>query len=227
MLIPQPSQDTPSIEDNFSSTGKPDAITDYTPSKSDKPSPKKVAGKALSQAGKSMASTQSQLPSPKSGPEMSALGEPLGNYKKGTPYVPKTGNYKLHEGEAVIPKEENEVADALGGKAPKNSPKEEKKESKSTKKAEKPTVHHMSIHRVKGGHIVHHHHQPHEEGDGRKPDATHVVGNGPEGEGDISNLAQHLQDHMGSPAPEVGLPEGAAAPAPAAGSAPPAAAIGA
>src|ERR1017187_5038563 len=81
---------------------------------------KERIGKALSQAGKSMASTQAALPQSKSGPQMSAAGEPLGNYKKGTPYVPKTGNYKLHEGEAVIPKEKNEVADALGGKAPKD-----------------------------------------------------------------------------------------------------------
>jgi hypothetical protein len=31
----------------------------------------------------------------------------LGSYKKGTDYVPKTGLYKLHEGEAVKTKEEN------------------------------------------------------------------------------------------------------------------------
>lgn len=31
----------------------------------------------------------------------------LASYKKGTDYVPKTGNYKLHEGEAVLTKEQN------------------------------------------------------------------------------------------------------------------------
>lgn len=33
--------------------------------------------------------------------------KPLGSYKKGTPSVPKTGIYKLHEGEKVTPAEEN------------------------------------------------------------------------------------------------------------------------
>lgn len=32
---------------------------------------------------------------------------PLASYKNGTDYVPKTGNYKLHEGEKVVPADEN------------------------------------------------------------------------------------------------------------------------
>ena len=39
--------------------------------------------------------------------DTSAMTKPLGSFKDGTNYVPKTGNYKLHEGEAVVPKEEN------------------------------------------------------------------------------------------------------------------------
>jgi hypothetical protein len=31
--------------------------------------------------------------------------KPLGSYAKGTPSVPKTGVYKIHEGEAVVPKD--------------------------------------------------------------------------------------------------------------------------
>jgi hypothetical protein len=32
---------------------------------------------------------------------------PIASYKNGTDYVPKTGNYKLHEGEKVTPADEN------------------------------------------------------------------------------------------------------------------------
>lgn len=40
-----------------------------------------------------------------------ALGKNvLDSYKKGTNYVPQTGNYKLHEGEAVVPKKDNPAA---------------------------------------------------------------------------------------------------------------------
>jgi hypothetical protein len=95
-------------------------------------------------------------------------------------------------------------------------------------KAEKPMVHHMSVHRVHGGHVVHHYHKPHEEGDTAvKPDATHVVPNGPGGEGDIDPLHAHMEEHMGAPnsgeEPEDGATEavnstgGPGAPAPTGG----------
>src|ERR1019366_8293073 len=38
--------------------------------------------------------------------------KPLGSFKHGTDYVPKTGNYQLHEGEAVTPKEDNMASNA-------------------------------------------------------------------------------------------------------------------
>ena len=181
---------------------------------------KKEAGKAMEGAAKGMSSAAAGAYKAAPGPGMSAMGEPLGNYKKGTNYVPKTGNYKLHEGEAVIPKEDNDVAGALGEK--KSTPKAPKHIVKSSaKKTEKPTVHHMSIHKVSGGHIVHHHNQPHEEGDGRKPDSTHVVPDGPGGDGDISNLQAHMQDHMGADPTQAGAPDPTAgAGAPTAGVAP-------
>jgi len=47
---------------------------------------------------------------------ISGAGNPfsriLGSYATGTPYVPQTGTYKLHEGEAVVPKVANPVAQA-------------------------------------------------------------------------------------------------------------------
>jgi hypothetical protein len=50
----------------------------------------------------------------------------LGSYKNGTDYVPKTGVYKLHEGEKVVPKEENEHADNPIKEAMENHSPEEK-----------------------------------------------------------------------------------------------------
>ena len=155
---------------------------------------------------------------------LNATQEPtLGSFKHGG-IVPKTGNYKLHEGEKVIPMaNEEKMAESLETGKKKETKSGEKRESKVAKKkeGEKPTVHHMSIHKVKGGHIVHHHYAPHEEGDGRKPDATHVVPNGPGGEGDVDNLHNHIEEHMGAPnAGEDQMAAGAAPEAPAVGPAP-------
>lgn len=53
-------------------------------------------------------------PVPKGEKDMKKKAEdwakPLGSYKHGTDYVPQTGVYKLHEGEAVTPKEKNPAA---------------------------------------------------------------------------------------------------------------------
>ena len=114
--------------------------------------------------------------------------------------------------------QEEKMAESLETGKKKETKSGEKRESKATKKkeGEKPVVHHMSIHKVKGGHIVHHHYAPHEEGDGRKPDATHVVPNGPGGEGDTDNLTSHVEEHMGAPnAGEAEMAEGGAPAAPA------------
>ena len=44
--------------------------------------------------------------------EASPFAQILGSYATGTSYVPKTGAYQLHQGEAVIPKAQNPVAQA-------------------------------------------------------------------------------------------------------------------
>jgi len=36
-----------------------------------------------------------------------SIGSVLGSFQMGTPYVPKTGLYKLHEGERVTPANQN------------------------------------------------------------------------------------------------------------------------
>ena len=123
--------------------------------------------------------------------------KPLGSLKKGTDYVPKTGNYKLHEGEAVVPKEENTMnaSDAMAGL---------KSKAKPAKK-----IHKIVTHKTDDGKMIHthmHHHPNHH------PDETHV-----------SNNLQEAQDHMAAqepnmsaqpPAmPEAGAPAAGAPPA--------------
>lgn len=54
-------------------------------------------------------------------PAATTLGVKPRSYAKGTPYVPATGIYKLHRGEAVIPRKDNPVAQAKMGDALKKS----------------------------------------------------------------------------------------------------------
>jgi hypothetical protein len=132
------------------------------------------------------------------------MTQPLGSFKKGTSHVPKTGIYKLHEGEAVIPKDKNmdsmkdKMTDALGG--------DEKKPKKEIKE--------MHIRKTANGkHIVtHKHHSP-----AHHPDEEHSMEN-------MADLHQHLEDHAGTPndgegaesAPPAGAAQMTAAPSPAA-----------
>lgn len=46
--------------------------------------------------------------------EASPFSQILGSYATGTSYVPKTGTYQLHEGEAVVPKAQNPAAQPQG-----------------------------------------------------------------------------------------------------------------
>ena len=132
------------------------------------------------------------------------MTKPLGSFAKGTSHVPKTGIYKLHEGEAVIPKDKNmdsmkdKMTEALGG-----SDKKPKKEIKE-----------MHIRKTANGkHIVtHKHHHPEHH-----PDEEHSME-------DMGALHQHMEDHAGTPnegeGAESAAPAGAAqmtaAPSPAA-----------
>ncbi len=109
--------------------------------------------------------------------DTSEMTKPLGSYKKGTPRVPKTGNYKLHEGEAVIPAEKNPMNvnpfDLINKGAKK--PKKEIKEIRSR--------------RAHDGKIIHthiHHHPEHH------PDEEHVSN-------DMDALHNHFEDHAGTP----------------------------
>lgn len=103
--------------------------------------------------------------------------KPLGSFKQGTSHVPKTGVYKLHEGEAVIPKEKNTMnaADAMAG---------------ITGKAKPPKkIHKITTHKSDDGKLIHthqHHHAAHH------PDETHV-----------SNNMKEATDHMAAMEPNM------------------------
>ena len=127
--------------------------------------------------------------------------KPLGSFKHGTDYVPKTGNYTLHEGEKVTSAKDNmadsKVFDMVPGKSA-----SEKKPAKHIKEIRTTRAH--------DGKLIHthvHHHPAHH------PDETHVSN-------DMSDLHNHFEDHAGTPnegeeTPAVG------APAPLTASAPP------
>ena len=144
------------------------------------------------------------------------------SFKDGTDFVPKTGDAKLHKGEAVLKKEDadkfreakmkhgtmSSVAEELGGKSEK--PKKEIKHMHNKKAAGGKG--HIHVH-------VHTHPEVH-------PDEEHVR-NGNDG------LADHILENMGAPNPgeaeadagQSGIPAAAAAPGAAAGATPPNAAL--
>lgn len=105
---------------------------------------------------------------------------PLGSFEHGTSHVPATGVYKLHKGEAVIPKEKNTMMDAkqaMEGIVGKSTAKPEKK------------IHKITTHKSDDGKMIHthlHHHPQHH------PDETHV-----------SNNLGEAQDHMKAMEPNM------------------------
>lgn len=115
------------------------------------------------------------------------MTKPLGSFKNGTDYVPKTGNYKLHEGEKVVPKEKN-MADVFAhvpGRAPEKSPKKE--------------IKHIITSKTHDGKFMHkhvHHNSAHE-------DETHISS-------DMADLHNHFEDHAGTPNDGEAAPAGGA-----------------
>jgi len=126
--------------------------------------------------------------------DVGSMTKPLGSFEKGTDSVPKTGVYKLHEGEAVIPKEENmkDMKDKMVSSLSDGE--------KKPKKEIKEMVHRKS---KNGKHIVvHKHHHPEHH-----PDEEHVMN-------DMAELHQHMDNHAGEPNEgEPPAAEGAEAPA--------------
>jgi len=118
--------------------------------------------------------------------------KPLGSLKTGTPYVPKTGMYQLHEGEAVVPKEKNTMnaADAMMG---------------ITGKAKPPKkIHTIKTHKSDDGKLIHthqHHHAAHH------PDETHISNNMKE----ATDHMTAMEPNMSAQPPEMPAPQDAGA----------------
>jgi hypothetical protein len=130
---------------------------------------------------------------------ISDMIKPLGSFKKGTDYVPKTGNYKLHEGEKVVPKEENMAGSAFG-MVPGNTEDKPKKE-----------IHEIRTRKAKTGGFIHEHH--HTRPEHHKMD-EHTSA-------DVKGMLSHMNEHMGDGGSlaDAAAPAQAAA-APAAGATP-------
>jgi hypothetical protein len=133
--------------------------------------------------------------------------KPLGSYKSGTSHVPKTGVYKLHEGEAVIPKEKNTMnaLDAMAG---------------ITGKAKPPKkIHKITTHKSDDGKMIHthqHHHPAHH------PDETHVSNNMKEATDHMAAMEPNMSaqpPEMPAPGADAGASGGAGASPAAAGAA--------
>ena len=92
--------------------------------------------------------------------DTSGMTKPLGSYKHGTSRVPKTGNYTLHEGEAVIPAEKNPMnaTDAMAGISGKKAPRKALKSMHVTATDNKKHI------------VTHKHHHPEHH-----PDTTHAM----------------------------------------------------
>lgn len=120
-------------------------------------------------------------------------GAALAGYKKGTDRVPKTGPAILHKDEAVLNKSDAEklreaksksgakgvfdnLADELGGGAPKKSKKE---------------LSHIVTKKAKSGGYIHEHHFTHPEDHAMEQHVTP----------DQDAMADHMIEHMGAPNP--------------------------
>lgn len=118
--------------------------------------------------------------------DVSNMVKPLGSFKHGTNYVPKTGPYILHEGEKVTSKEKNMAskdvyqgaAESLGGHEPAKKPKKE--------------IKHINVRKGHGGkgYIAEHHHTHPEH----HPMEEHVLPN-------QDAMMDHMMQNMGQPNP--------------------------
>ncbi len=87
--------------------------TPATPAAPSTPAPARPTGRDTTPATSGSRLDRSTIGMPiKRTKEASPFAQILGSYATGTSYVPKTGAYQLHQGEAVIPKAQNPVAQA-------------------------------------------------------------------------------------------------------------------
>ena len=118
---------------------------------------------------------------PESSPGLRPL-PPLGSYEKGTSHVPKTGIYKLHEGEAVIPKEKNPMHHMMEHLKSELGTPADKVPAKKLK--------HIVTRKAGEGH-VHEHHYTHPDHHAPTEHATHGT----------DGMINHMMEHMSEPNP--------------------------
>jgi hypothetical protein len=126
--------------------------------------------------------------------DVSGMTKTLGSYAKGTDSVPKTGVYKLHKGEAVIPKDKNTM----------KTDKMKAALSDEDKSKPKKAIKHIETRKTHDGKFVHTHKHHHPE---QHPDEEHVSNN-------MDELKKHMEAHMGGE-PDGDEAAGAAPAAPA------------
>lgn len=104
--------------------------------------------------------------------DTSEMTKPLGSFKKGTDYVPKTGVYKLHEGEKVTPAEDNPMNPY----------------SKVTEGMEKPkkVLKEVRTRKAKSGGYIHEHHHTEPM---HHPMEEHTTS-------DMKGMLAHMKEHM-------------------------------
>ena len=124
--------------------------------------------------------------------DTSTYTKTLGSYEHGTPHVPKTGIYKLHKGEAVIPKEKNPMNPfakiTSGDKKPRKALKALHVHATDNKK-------HIVTHK--------HHHPEHH------PDTTHAMDSAAEVGQHVAENAPNIEPQapsMDEGAPAAGAP---------------------
>lgn len=120
--------------------------------------------------------------------------KPMASFKEGTNYVPKTGNYTLHEGEKVTPAKDNMAKSALS-KAGKNVAKKKKK---------KGAVHITPT--DNDGFVVDHDSDPESEKSmttAKGGSAKHAIAN-------VQDLVNHIQQHFGQGAADADKDDAAA-----------------
>lgn len=129
--------------------------------------------------------------------DTSEMTRPLGSFEKGTDNVPKTGVYKLHKGEAVIPKKENMKHKKMAAAAEHLS---DHKPAKAPKK-----IKHIITAKAASGGYTHTHVHDHPD----HPDEMHVSPN-------MDGMMDHMMQHMGEQNPgeaeadagQHGIPQG-------------------
>lgn len=159
----------------------------------DLPKPKPApSGPSLAEAA-AAAKAKKVAASDKDKPKKVYTTDDLKSYKHGTDYVPKTGPANLHQGEAVLTKEE--AKDYRAAKKENSMKNPYEMITKGDKKPAK-EIKHIISHKTHDGKIIHthvHHHPEHH------PNEEHVSTS-------MDDLHGHMDNHFGNPPADGAAP---------------------